>query len=86
MGERNFLIVGSSSAIVISQGDPEQAVTISDEQVIAELREVIEQRRELGLQLSRRLKAGGFMPTDDEATVMVMVFPRGDTEPEIETD
>jgi len=70
MGKKNVLIIDKDSALAAVEGNPDSKIEIKDPKSIEELRKLIEERRRIGIELSRRLKNHGLiMAADDEDTV-----------------
>lgn len=66
------LIMGDDKALAVVTDQPDGRVEITDAKALIELRELIDKRHQLGVELSRKLKANGLIAAeDDEDTVPV---------------
>jgi hypothetical protein len=69
---KNRLILGANKALAVVEGHPDQTVEITDPDRLKEIRDLVEKRRQAGIELSRKLKDNGLRTaSDDEDTVPV---------------
>ena len=71
MGKKNHLILDKNSGIALRCGEPGSAITVKDARAIKKLNDLAQQRRAIGLEVSKLLKDHGLaLADDDEETII----------------